>query len=66
MKHFFWSIVGIHYRADKKYKKCLGKSCFKEQLQADSFLIELIFILLSLKSQWDCLITCELGYMLLF
>ena len=52
--------------AEKKYKKCSGKLWFKGQLQADSFLFELIFILLSLKSQGDSLITSELGYVLLF
>ena len=48
---YTWSRVGIHYRAEKKYKKCLGKLRFKGQLQADSFLVELIFILLSHISQ---------------
>ena len=52
--------------AEKKYKKCSGKLWFKGQFQADSFLFELIFILLSLKSQGDSLITSELGYVLLF
>ena len=66
LKHFLGSRVGVHYWADKKYKKCLGKLCFKGQLQADSFLVELIFILLSHISQGDSLITCELDYMLLF
>ena len=50
--------------AEKKYKKCSGKLWFKGQLQADSFLVELIFVLLL--SQEDSLITCELDYMLLF
>ena len=59
MKHFLWSRVGVHYRADEKYKKCLGNLCFKGQLQADSLLVELIFILLSLISQGDSLITCK-------
>ena len=52
--------------ADKKYKTCLGKLCFEGQLQTHSFLVELIFILLSLISPGDSLITCELDYMLLF
>ena len=38
----------------------------KRQIQADSFLVELIFILLSHISQGDSLLTCELDYMLLF
>ena len=29
--------------ANKKYKICLGKLCFKRQLQADSFLFEHIY-----------------------
>ena len=66
MKQFLWSKVGVHYRADKKYKKCLGKLCFKGHLQADSFLVELILILLSHIGQRDSLRTCELGYMLFF
>ena len=66
LNHFLWSRVGVHYRADKKCKKCSGKLWFKMQLQADSFLGELIFILLNLISQGDSLITCELDYMLLF
>ena len=65
-KHFLWSRVGFHYRADKKYQNYLGKVCFKGQIQADSFLVELIFILLSHISQGDSWITCELDYMLLF
>ena len=52
--------------ADKKYKKCLGKLCFEGQFQTHSFLVELIFILLSLLSPGDSLITCELDYMLYF
>ena len=47
-------------------QKCLGKLCFKGQLQADSFLVELIFILLSHISQGDSLVTFEMDYMLLF
>ena len=66
LKHFFWSTIGVHYMADKKYKTCLGKLCFEGQLQTHSFLVELIFILLSLISPGDSLITCELDYMLLF
>ena len=66
LKHLLWSRVGVHRRPDKKYKKCLGKLWFKEQLQADSFLVGLIFIPLSLISQGDSLITCELDYILLF
>ena len=67
MKHFLWSRVGVHYRADKKYKKCLGKLCFKgQQVEADSFLVELVLILLSHIGQGDSLRTCELDYMLLF
>ena len=66
LKHFLWSRVVVHYRADIKYKKYSDKLCFKGQLQADSFLVELIFILLSHISQGDSLITCELDYMLLF
>ena len=38
----------------------------KREIQADSFLVELIFILLSHISQGDSLLTCELDYMLLF
>ena len=51
--------------ADKN-KKCLGNLWFKGQLQADSFLAELIFILLSLISQGEYLVICELDYMLSF
>ena len=58
---FHLSRVGVHYRVEKK---CLGKLWFKGQLQADSFLVKLI--LLSHKSQGDCLIICKLDYMLLF
>ena len=61
---FIWE--GVRYRADKKYKKCLGKLCFKGKLQADSFLVELVFILLSHISQGDSLVTFEMDYMLLF
>ena len=55
---------------EKSFAKCdaetsPGKLWFKGQLQANSFLVELIFILLSLASQGDSLITCELDYMLL-
>ena len=50
-KHFLSSRVGFHYRADKKHKKCLGKLRFKGQLQADFFLVEIIFILKSHKSK---------------
>ena len=60
MKHFLWLRVGVHYSADKKYTENLGKLCFKGQRQADSFLDELIFILLSYVSQGDSLITSEL------
>ena len=66
LKHFLWSRVGVHHRTDKKLRKCLGKLCFKGQIQIDSFLVVLIFILLSHISQGDSLITCELDYMLLF
>ena len=44
----------------------LGKLCFKEQFQADSFLVVLIFILFSHISQGDSLVTFEMDYMLLF
>ena len=37
--------LGAHYRAEKKYKKCLGELCFERKLQTDCFLVELIFIL---------------------
>ena len=40
--------------------------CFKGQLQADSFLVGLIFILLSHISQGDSLVTFEMDYILLF
>ena len=50
---YTWYKVRVHYRAEKKYKKCLGKLRFKGQLQADSFLVELVFILLSHISQGD-------------
>ena len=66
LKYLLWSRVWVYYRADKKYKKFLGKLCFKGHLQANIFLVELIFILLSLINQADSLITCELDYMLLF
>ena len=56
--------VGVHYKADKKYEKCLV--CFKGQFQADSFLVEVIFILSSHVSGGDSLITYELDYVLLF
>ena len=59
-----WSRVGVHYRAEKKYKKCLGKSCLKGQLQADSFLVGLIFILPGHISKGDSLMTCELDMLL--
>ena len=58
----FWSRVVVHYRVNKKYKKCLGKLCFKRQLQDNCFLVELIFILVSHINQGDSLITCELDY----
>ena len=61
-----WSRIGVDYRADKKYKNGSGKLSFKGKLQASSFLVELIFILLSPISQGDSLITCQLDYMLLF
>ena len=51
--NIYFDLVEAHYRADKKYKKSLGKLCFKRKLQADNFLVELIFILLSLISQGD-------------
>ena len=35
--------VGVHYKADKNTKSV--SVCFKGQLQADSFLVEVIFIL---------------------
>ena len=57
MKHFLLSRAGVHNSADKKCKRCLGKLWFKGQLQADSFLVELIFILLSPISQVDRLVT---------
>ena len=66
MKQLLWSRVGIHCRADKKSKKCSGKLWSKGQLKADSLLVKLIFILLSLVSQGDSLITCDLDYILLF
>ena len=55
---------------EKSFAKCdaetsPGKLWFKGQLEANSFLVELIFILLSLACQGDSLITCELDYMLL-
>ena len=56
----------VHYGTDKKCKKCSGKLGFKRPLQADSFLVELILILLSFIIQGDSLITCELDYVLLF
>ena len=37
---------------------------FQGQVQADSFLVELIFILLRQISQGDSSITCELDYIL--
>ena len=66
LKHFLWPRVGVHYRADKKYKKCSAKLWFKGQLQTDSLLVELIIILLSLVSQGDSSTTCELDYIVLF
>ena len=63
MKDFLWSRAGVHYSADKKYEKCKGKLWFKGQLQGDSFLVELIFML-SLISQGDSLITCEMDCIL--
>ena len=66
LKHSLWYRVGFHYRPDKKDKNCLGKLCFKGQLQGDSFLFGLIFSLLSHKSQGDSWINYELYYMLLF
>ena len=66
LKHFLWSSVGVHYSSERKDKKCLGKSCFKEQFQVDSFLFELIFILLGHVSQGDGWITCGLDYKLSF
>ena len=65
LNNFLWSRVGVHYRADKKYNECLGNLSFKGKRQANSFLVELIFILLSHTSQGDSLITCELHYELL-
>ena len=53
MKHFLWSRVRVYYKTDKKYKKCFGKLSFKGQPQADSFLVELILILLSHIGQGD-------------
>ena len=50
----------------KKYKNCLGKLCFKGELQTGSFLVEFIFILLSHLSQGGSLVTFEMDYMLLF
>ena len=66
LNYFPWSRVGVHYRAEKKYQECLGKLYFKGHLQAESFLVELIFISRSRLSQGDGWITCELDYMLLF
>ena len=37
----------------RKNKNCFSKLCFKGQAQVDSFLVELIFILLSHVSQGD-------------
>ena len=53
LRHFLWSRVGFHYRADKKYKNYLGKLCFKGQIHVHSFLVELIFILLRHVSQGE-------------
>ena len=50
----------------KNTKRCLGKLCFEGQLQANSFLVGLIFVLLSHISQGDSLITYKLDYMILF
>ena len=65
LKHSLWHRVRFHYRPDKKDKHCLGKLCFKGQLQGNSFLVWLIFILRSHISQEDSWISCELYYMLL-
>ena len=54
-------IIGL-----RKNKNCLGKLCFKGQIQADSFLLELIFNLLSHIIQGDSWINCEQDNMLLF
>lgn len=43
-----------------KKKKCLGKLCFKEQVQDDSYLDEFIITLLSHISQRDSLILVNL------
>ena len=53
LKHFLLPTVGVHYGFERKDKKCLGKLYFKGKLEADSFLQELIFILLSHISQGD-------------
>ena len=50
----------------RKNKKCVGKLCFKEQIQVDSFLFELIFILLCHIIQGDSWINYEQANMLLF
>ena len=42
-----WFRLGIHYRAEEKYGKSLGK------FRADKFLVEYIFILLSHINQGD-------------
>ena len=46
--------VEVHYRGDKKYESV--NLCLKGQLQADSFLVEVIFILPSHISQGDSLV----------
>ena len=53
LKHFRLSTVGVHYGFERKDKKCLGKLYFKGKLEADSFLVELIFTSLSDISQGD-------------
>lgn len=64
LKHFLWFRLGVH-RAEKKNKTCLDKMCFIGELQTDSSVVELTFILLSHVSQGDSWITCKLNYMLL-
>ena len=44
IEHFLWFRIGVHYWAEKKYKNRLCKLCFKGQIQADIFLVSLVFL----------------------
>ena len=53
LKHFLWFRLGLYYRAEKRYNKCLVNLRSKGKLHANIFQVELILISLSHISQGD-------------